>query len=514
MRRRFTPGRINFSSRRGSSITSVLASATSGLAVFVIFRATADLASLNILGCWALLQGIFVATRLADSGAGANITRRIAAARNCGEPYKLSRFFSAGLLLSVVPVCLLSLATAVPAYLYVQSRCADSLTPATLNSLTMCAAATTGMASLASLTLALVEGCGLVSPRNIITILANIVVLILAFPAISCFGIIGTALLYIVMYAAQIIGSLAVLSRRPKHPEAMHQMPIRQLLASLWKENLTLTGIGVVRISFEPVTKGFMSWVAGPSSIAFLDLAIKVTGQVRVLQQAWMQPVFVRAARSGIAVSRDLAREFLGLESLVLRSSSILIGVQVVAGPGLSYLALGRFNPEFCSYYLMLALANHFNATGLPGYFFQLSSGDLGPLLKIQLRMAALNLTIGIVGLALSSRTMILSAYSLAFLYGGVASGQLLRQVRSETAEDPTGNGTSGVPRILGTASVLGLALTVVLFLIAPLLTLLQVLVISIILSAAVVSSSLPYVFPLRANSLSSLVKAPASHKG
>ncbi len=58
------------STMRLSALTSIGASAASAAALFVVFRLTVEVQSTTLIGCWALLQGLFMVARVADIGVG------------------------------------------------------------------------------------------------------------------------------------------------------------------------------------------------------------------------------------------------------------------------------------------------------------------------------------------------------------------------------------------------------------------------------------------------------------
>ncbi|WP_143536676.1 hypothetical protein [Rhodococcus sp. 05-2254-6] len=416
--------------RRGA-LTSVASAIISALSLFAIFRISIEIYTAALIGCWALIQGLFLVARVADTGAGSNVTRVLASKRLEQRLLPLWPLIRAALSITTVPVMLISAALVFPITWYVTSRFGEDIPAEQILQLAILSATYSIFSCSATIVLSIVEGLGRLDLKNYVNIWGNALILIIAYPALSNFGPAGLGIVYSVMSLTQFLAALFVVNkayRRARDAATdMEKVGYVGIVRALWKENLKLSYIAILRLSFEPVTKLLLSLVADLQSIAAFELAIRVTTQVRTVVQAASQPLLV--AGSGHKPSHDRAiveNVFWKYNALIAISTGVLIELQILGAPVLAILGLGSISVNFIIFFAILVVANALNSVGLPGYFLQVSSGKLEPLTRIHLVMAICNLLLGGLGAVTLGAVGVVLGYGVAFSVGGILCLKLL----------------------------------------------------------------------------------------
>lgn len=427
---------------RYTSAAGVVASLVGGASLFLAFRLAIEVVGAQLVGGWALIQGVYFLSRVNDSGTGINITRMVSVNRSEQGSIPLIDLLAVGLLLSTAPVIVLGLALIFPANWLMVNYFHSALPPTTIFNLVLLSFGTAVLSSLAVLVLSVLEGAGGLFYRHIVTIVSNLVLGASAYPLLSRFGAEGLGLMYLAAAGALLVGGLMLLPFQVP-AKIRSSTSKRQLLSSLWRENLSISAMALVRVTFEPWTKFLVGATAGVAAVASLDLAFRVTTQVRVALQAAMQPLLALGSRSIDSTADHFHPHYRRAHRLAVRVNICLAGVLVASGPFVGYLGFGSIPQDFLIFFTILVVANSVNAMGVVGYFFSISGGRSSLILKIHIVMMTINLILGFsVALAIGASAAVL-VYMCSFAYGGFALaqpwmkasgenwGQLLRQERA-----------------------------------------------------------------------------------
>jgi len=374
------------------------------------------------VGCWALLQGLFVIARIADSGAGTNLTRRYAILyRRHGRasPWPL---LAAGAVLASLPVAILGCAVFLPIVQYIAAQYSGQISTATIRSLAVWCLVFGVLMSVATLSMSVCDGAQRIVSRNLGVIAGNLASALSVLPLWTRIGPSAIGAAYVISALVPLVVSLGILVRLTPRRAAVVRTTFRELLRQMWAENLELNVMALTRLSFEPATKFFLSLVAPLGLLASVDLAMKISTQLRVLMQAALQPLLSAGAHEEQSINAATSAKFRGAQSFLGVACRLGLVMTICVAPAVAWLAFGDPNrPAFEIAFVMLVAANVVNALGLVGYVFQLSSGNFRPLVAIQIRMALLNAVIGAAGWLTGSWVVVVAGYGCAFGYGGMA---------------------------------------------------------------------------------------------
>jgi hypothetical protein len=370
---------------------------------------------------WAVLQGFFVFARTVEVGAIVNITRRVALASNEAGPSPTNLAFCfLGLICGTVPVTALSLVVAVPAYVFVEATAAGEVPRRDVLLLTLLCLIFAVLMSAAGAVLAVVEGRRRIVTKNAIVIGSNVLSVACAIPLMSAFGAPGLGLTYVMAAAGQLIGGCVAVA---VVPEGEHIGSLGPLVRDAAKESLQLLGVTLARYGCEPITKLLLALVAPLGFVAVVDLAMKVTLQLRIVVQALAQPLLAYGAHRGELTDQSRPY-FVKVHQLVGALAPLtLVGV-VVTTPVLSFVALGQVDVDFVLVTSLLAAANLVHALSLSGYFLMASGGRFAALFAAFAPATLANLVLGAMAVLVDQPYLVVAAYAVSYALSGWLIGR------------------------------------------------------------------------------------------
>ena len=318
--------------QRRTSILVVLSSITTALTLFAIFRFTAEIVSVGWIGAWSLVQGLLLVARVSDSGAGNNISRVIAVRAKGELPLELRSTTMAALLIASLPSVVLA-AVATPLIgLYVTMQFGAELDRHALWNLVWLALLNATLAAVSNILLAVCEGVFELNFRSLAVIAGNLTGLAALVPLLNIAGPLGVGWVYVLISGTQVLLAGLRVTRLVHSDISSSQRTVRAQIAILWRENLHLSGIAVIRLSFEPVTKFLLSLFAPLAVIAQFELALRVTTQIRTIIQSAMQPLLVLGARpADVSGSTGIEGKFIRNDRAISYLSTGMLISQLLA---------------------------------------------------------------------------------------------------------------------------------------------------------------------------------------
>jgi hypothetical protein len=416
-----------FENYQRSTITlQVVSAITTAVALFVVFRLTAKIVSVDLIGIWSLVGGLFLVARVSDSGAGNNISRVIAARVKAAAPLDLRNLICASISIACLPSMVVAFILTPAIGTYIGNQYGSQIDQSVLWALVWLGLMNTVILILSNILLAVCEGVFQLNFKSVTLISSNLIGVLAALPLLSITGPIGIGLIYNLIAAVQLILATFRIFKLTRSEPKLRFSKIALQITYLWRENLQLSAVSLIRLTFEPATKLFLSFFAPLLLIAQFELAIRVTTQVRVIFQSALQPLLAVGAREGKQSSGALRMVFLRNDKVLSRLSLGALVAQIFAAPAIQVAGLGTSDIHFTLFFVLLAVGNALNTMGLSGYYWQLTSGLLYPLLRVQTLMAGVNLLLGLLAVSLKSPSLVVASYSAAFAIGGLISRSFL----------------------------------------------------------------------------------------
>jgi O-antigen/teichoic acid export membrane protein len=407
-------------------VVSVLAFLVALSSQILIFRIALAGIGLELVGLFALIQGLMLFSRIFEVGVGQNIVRWIALGRDSGEPDLRRWQLAFGALLFVgVPTLVLTAFAFFPVAAYAQ-RAAPELMAHTLHGLTAISAAIALVSVCNTVVGAVLEGEGRLIWRNLILMGATISGLAFAFPLVARFGIMGYGLVFLVITCLQLVASLVLVLWYYGKGLALGWVGVLPSLREILREHLSMNAIGLIRLSFEPLTRVWLTEFAGLAAVGLFDIMNRLVIAGRSLMQTGVQPLLYFGSRTMLRPTQTQARVFDQAQAIIVRLSEHFAFAILVAAPLVSLLLFDRIGTQEMQVFLLLGLAGAINVLGVVPYYFALSGGAITALLRIHLWMFAINLALppvlgwnfGMLG--------VLGGYAVMMAIGGIMSLRLM----------------------------------------------------------------------------------------
>lgn len=395
------------------------------------FRVMIALTDTPTVGLWALVFGFATAIGVAEAGLGVNLTRYVASHGGVSRRL-LARLAVVGAVLCLLPSAILALLAAWPIYRFAITRPDLPVPAGDVALFTALALGAMMVISANSIFSGLAEGLGRLAQRSVAILLYNGVALAALWPAIAQFGPVGIGVAQIVGLAAQLAMILTILFLAArKLPRTADEASVVALLRELYGSTMQNLGMVLARMALGPVARFYLALVGSLSVQAWFELALRVTNQLRSLVSASLQPLLY----FGASDQQGMARRFEKPRAFTMRVSALLCLGLACTSPLISAAVLGRVEPAFIVFVLIMGLGAAIYIGGLPGYFAMLARGEFGTLQKIYLLVAVLNALLGGLGVLLGGGpTLVVAALSTAHAVTGIA---LVRYYARVTGKSP-----------------------------------------------------------------------------
>lgn len=405
----------------------VIASLVMGGSLLVPFRIGINVVGPKEVGAWALIQSVFIVSRLPEMGVGLNLTRALAAERKSGHAVDPQPYFSAAFVLTILPVFALGCLIFVTAPTFLAPYFRGVISASHVWILCLLALGVTLFSATSTILLSIIEGFGRLTHRQMMMIASNLVLMVVAYPLVTSLGVIGLALTYAVAsLVLMIMAAYAMLPLCLGH--RISTCSVRSVVRDLWVSNLQVSVMAFTRMTFEPLTKMVVGSSGNLAAVAYVDLALKLTTQTKVVIQSAVQPLLAFGARRYGDGHGAIINTFKRAQTLVTKTNLLLMSCQFLSVGAISYIGLGETSPVFMTIYIMLVIGNGINSLGVVGYYYDVSAGKMGEVVIIHVQMMVLNLIAGLAGGWLLGPEASVAAYAFSFAFGGIALFRIWRK--------------------------------------------------------------------------------------
>ncbi len=353
----------------------------SSLVLFLVFKLIVAQLGVTSLGVWSLVLSVTSIARVADVGAAAGLSRYVGIARVAKDAeadrdalrYVRTAFGVNGLLYVI-----LALLIWWPAWkaLPLVTHGSDLVEARALLPYAVASFAMLNVASVA--TIALI-GLGRGERKSMLTLGATAVQAVVAIAAIGRFGLVGVAMGQIAQYLVLTIGGWLLIRRELRmaasgwSPFAIDRAALREMLGF----GARLQGLNIVAFLFEPLVKIAISSTAGLATLGLYELASRTILQVRqvvVTPTQNLTPIYAASFASDRAA---LDRTYQQTSSVTIAIAAIMMGAIFVGSPVLSLIWLGRIDPSFVAYSMLLSVGWFGNIAASPAYLLGVATGVL-----------------------------------------------------------------------------------------------------------------------------------------
>jgi len=390
--------------------------------LFALYRYINISLGVEQLGVWSVVLATASASRLADLGLGAGVTRFVARDRARGELERAGQVIDTATLTLMVSVgtvlpLLYPLLVKLLLHLFETTHLVQALAilPYALISLWLTIVAAVFQGGL--------DGCQRMELRAGLVIAGQALLLALAFWLVPRYGLEGLAWAQIGQGLFLVVTGRSMLQRTLPRLHYLPKYWRRHVLREMLGYGINVQVANIFSLLLDPVANALMARFGGPAAAGYFTMANQVVLKARsVLVFANQAVVPHVASQSGDEPKQlnQFYRENMGaLAFIVLPSFTLLFSW---AG-GFSWVLTGTYTPEFVFLLGLLALAWGINVLSSPAYFSNMGTGKVGWNTLAHTIMGVLNAVLGWVLGNIYGTNGVAVAYALALI---IASGVLI----------------------------------------------------------------------------------------
>ena len=375
-----------------ASVGQVLAT---GLILFFLYRVNLETLGAESLGIWSVVLATASASRIGDLGLSASVTRFVARYRASGDDGGASHAVqTAAISISVLLIPVLLAAYPLLRTLFGKLFADEGLEEALL--ILPYALISVVPTVVAAVFQSGLDGCQRHDWRALVVLLGQLLFLFAALWLAPRYGLKGLAWAQIAQgIFLSVTGWLFlrhVLPSLPLFPYQWRREPFRKMLGY----GLQFQAGSMALMLFEPLTKALVGKYGGLAAAGYFEMASQFVGKARQL--------IISANQVLIPVAAELYEQNTQRLFAVYRTNLRLLcfvaipGFALVAGwgPLLSEVWIGRYEPVFVFFVIVLALSWGLNTFSAPAYFFNLGTGHIAWNTASHVWMGILNGALGL----------------------------------------------------------------------------------------------------------------------
>jgi O-antigen/teichoic acid export membrane protein len=394
---------------RNALANIVQALAGAGL-LFALYRYINTTLGVEQLGVWSVVLATVSASRLADLGLSAGVTRFVARDRARGELVHAGQVIDTAtltlmvLVWAMMPPLYLLIVKLLP-HLFDTRHLAQALTilPYALGSLWLTIVAAVFQGGL--------DGCQRMDLRTGLVVTGQALLLMLAIWLVPQRGLVGLAWAQIGQgLFLSVVGRLLLrhaLPTLPRLPRRWNKPVLREMLGY----SANVQAATVFMLLLDPIVKMLMARFGGPAAAGYFEMANQVVIKVRALIVTANQVIVPHVAALAEAESSRLSRLYHENMQVLVFVTLPAFALLIAWAGGFSWLLAGAYQPEFVFFLALLALAWGANIFAGPAYFTNMGTGQVGWNTLSHIIMGVLNASLGWL---LGSRY---GAHGVAFAY-------------------------------------------------------------------------------------------------
>ncbi len=385
-----------------NGIFALLQVLVTGAAYFFLYKYLLASVGVELLGVWALVLASVASARLSDLGFASSIVKFVAKYRAKGDELKAGEITETAVFTVFSVILIVSVLVYYPiqiilGYLVPEGKLSFALLllPYALTSLCINTVSGVMMSGL--------DGCQRMDIRNILLMAGILINIGLVMSLLPEFGFIALAYAQLIQAVLLLLASWLFLRKELPSFHLVAKWKKEHFL-EIWRYAFTFQFTSFITMTYEPVTKGLLSYFGGLSMVGYYEMASRMVMQVRSLIVSVNQ-IFVPAVAEIVETSpRKVKALYLSSYELFFSMNLILFGLLAVITLSVSELWIGAINKEFITFSWLLIAGWMVNTFIVSAFYFNQGTGNLRPNLIAQASIGGLNITLGMI---------------LGFLYGG-----------------------------------------------------------------------------------------------
>lgn len=381
-----------------NAVMSIVQVVWLGIILFILYQFLLRTIGVEQLGIWSVVLATTAVTRITDFGLSGSVVKFVAKYIARGEQDSVAGVvqtaaLSVGALIGLILLAVYPFAGWLLGYIIPESglKLALSILPYAFISLWVTAITSVFQAGL--------DGCQRVDLRSILLIAGATFHLLLSFTLVPTHGLIGLAYAQVIQASAVLVGSWLLLKRFCIALPVVPHRWSRSLFREMVGYGVNFQIVSIFQMLYDPITKGLLTKFGGLTMVGYYEMASKMIHQFRALIVSANQVLVPTIADLQEKEPEIIQKIYKKSYHLLVYFALPLYSIIIASTPMISELWIGRYEPIFVFFSILLAIGWLFNTLGAPAYFANLGIGDLrwntGGHIMIGLLNAALGLLFG-----------------------------------------------------------------------------------------------------------------------
>lgn len=355
---------------------AVVQAVTTGGVLFLFYRYLLKAIGPEQVGVWAVVLATASTSRISEMGFTGSAVKFTAKYVARGEPNQAAEVVQTTYItIGVLVVCVL--AGGYPLILWILGKLVQGGQKPVVPAILPIALLSVWISSVSGVFLAGLDGCQRIDLRSVTSILGGLVLLGLTWLLVDRFGLTGLAWAQVGQGVSVLLGSRIFLQRELS---SLPWFP-RRWCCSLFKEMFRY-GVNfqinvIFTMLFEPTTKMLMTIFGGLTATGYYEMANRMVVQFRSLLVSAIQVIVPRVATFQEMEPERIRNAYSESYRILFYLSPPLFAGVAACTPLASVLWLGRYEPSFVTFTLLLTLGWWLNTHNVPAYFVNLGTGLL-----------------------------------------------------------------------------------------------------------------------------------------
>ena len=378
----------------GNALASLVQALVGAALLFGLYRYINGALGVERLGIWSVVLATASASRLADLGLSAGVTRFVARDRSRGMSQRA---------VEVIDTAALTLMVAVGALLPLLYPLISRLLPRLFHGEHLESAMEILPFALVSLWLTIVgavfqgglDGCQRMDLRAALVVIGQALLLLLAVVLVPRYGLVGLAWAQIGQGLFLMAAGRWLLRRALPCLSSLPRKWSGSALREMLGYGANVQAATVSMLLLDPVAKALMARFGGAATAGYFEVANQVVLKVRALIVSANQAIVPHVATLAEAEPSRLGHLYRDNMSLLVVVTLPVFALLIAWAGGFSWLLLGAYQPEFVFLVTLLAVAWSANIFAGPAYFSNLGTGRVGWNTFSHVLMGTLNVALG-----------------------------------------------------------------------------------------------------------------------
>ncbi len=398
-----------------NAVVSLVQVGVIGIVLFVQYRYLLGVIGLEKLGVWSLVLATTAATQIANLGLSASVVKYVAQYRAREETATVSSVIqtaalSAGVFLAAALAAAYPVLKLVLRLVVAPGSLPDALVLLPYTLVAFWFLVVTGIYQ------AGLDGFQRTDTRGALLMGAAVLHLAACYLLVPRWGLVGLGYARILQNLLTLVASVLFLRRHLPGFPALPRRWSRPLFREMFSYGMNFQAISVLLMFCDPMTKALLSRFGGLSLVGIYEMASRLIQQLRSLVVAANQVMVPAIARLKERTPERIRAVYKTSYDLMLYLALPLYAGIAVSAPLVSRLWLGRRDPHFVLFTVILCLGWLPNTLAVPPYFSNMGLGTLKWNLFSHLSMAALNAVLAfLLGLVFDG-TGVVAAWSGAMI--------------------------------------------------------------------------------------------------